>query len=305
MKQLLLTFLTVGMMGGPWSQTNAQIYEAVSMEGSETSTHFDSNVTSIPPFYSYNKYDRYVELTTFWQELSIPVKDVYLEWGEFSDTVKYPKSCNLLPEDIAGPGRVSINSYFYTGGDGKILLGTTRNTTQSLELVTNNGRREPYNVTAQRSGKVVRLPRYIDCDPADGDVIVATGDGYLNAQKWWDGGTPNSRTSSYKYSVTYRAAPTIISAAFTPDILQLTGSVKEYITTNSVLMIATKGGTRIEIAWGDVNNLQYERDGTWTGGHRQVVSVTDGATKVVKLIRVRGEVAGPTLFSVPVTVTIS
>lgn len=305
MKQLLLPFLTANLLVVNGASAAGTIYEAYEVSANHTTGYLNVpgdtsgavNIATLRP--------RYVSIMNFeYLQKNEGRKIFNIEWVEGKNVVNYPASCRSLPEDTGQEW-----GGYYVGFSLGAYMGENTDYTKIYELPDLNGasfaiRVEPANKPATSTSQSIRLPRYVECDASLG-AFEATGNSVMTVQKWWDGITPNARTGSVLYTVKYRAAPTIISAAFKPDTLQLEGTVNDYITTNSVLMITTAGGTKVEIAWPEVTSLEYEHEGVWTGGHEQLISVTDGANKVDKRMRVRGTVPGPKTISVPVIMTIS
>lgn len=305
MKQLLLPFLTATLLGFTGNSANAAIYEAYEASGSVTFGYLSTPDEKTGGVHHATVKENYVEIFSFTPLVTDQQGKHNIEWLDGRDTLTYPASCRILPEYVGQMNggfstRYSVSAF--NEGQGVNYWETYANSL--LPGASLSKRVEPVNRNGTSTGQLTRLPRFVECDASIG-AFDATGVSVLSVQKWWDGVLPNVRTSTMSYTVKYRATSSIISAAFKPDTIQLTGKVKDYITTNSVLVITTTGGTKVEIVWPSVGLLEYEHEGVWTGGHDQQIAVTDGENKVDKRIRVRGTVPGHQTISVPVTMTIS
>lgn len=302
MKQLLLPFLAATVMAASITETHAVRYRAFEVSGTQTMSYIGSSDTASVNIDSYSTVGSWTHIYLPTAHLSKQKKEYNLEWLDLGDTITYPAQCRFTDEWVALNNGIRITTYLDRNGAGtEIDLYAN---VADLHSTNNAAHKEPLNRAATGTGKTVRVPSYIECDPGLGTTIEAAGNGHVNAQIWWDGTVPNNRTTTQRYTIKYRIE-TNFSAAFKPDTISLVGPVGAYIPTNSVLLITTTGGTKVEIAWPDVNLIEYYNEGMWTGGHKQVVPVTDGTNQVEKRIRVRGEVSGPTTISVPVTMTLS
>ena len=227
-----------------------------------------------------------------------------IEWIDGDHTYNFPETCRPADDYVGGSARSNLRVYYQIRKDGTVQREWgLKNFTDSFADANMQLHVEPVNIVGDATHVNVEYPKYIECD-AGLESVVATGTGHFNAQKWWDGVMPNNRSTIQTETVYYRPVASPISATFSPNTIQLKGTVNEYISTNSVLMITTSGGTKIEVEWPAVNLLEYGNNGDWIREHKQIVSVTDGLNKVDKQIRVRGTVAGTKTISVPVTITL-
>lgn len=302
MKQLLLPFLAATVMVATIPETHAVRYRAFEVSGTQTLSYIGSTGTASQNVDSYSTVGSWTDVYLPTAPLSKQNLEHNLEWVDIGDTITYPAQCRFTDEWVALNNGIRIYTLLDRNGGGTGISQYAN--VADLHSTNHTERIEPINKVATGTAKRVRVPSYIECDPGLGTTIEAAGNGYVNAQIWWDGTVPNNRTTTQRYTIKYRIE-TNFSAAFKPDTIRLVGPVGAYLSTNSVLLITTTGGTKVEIAWPDVNLIEYYNEGMWTGGHKQVVPVTDGTNQVEKRIRVRGEVPGPTTISVPVTMTLS
>ncbi len=300
MKQLLIPLLSATIAAGYILPCWSQRYEAYSGTGQVETKGFDGDswVTRT------NMYQKGA-MVAFKHESGFPTTHSYnLEWVDGDHKYNFPASCRPA-EDYIGSSAVSnLRVYYGIRNDGAGTRSWLKyNSTDSFGDADMRLYVEPVNVVGDETYADVEYPKYIECD-AGLESVVATGTGHFNVQKWWDGVMPNNRTTIQTETVYYRPVSSPISATFSPNTIQLKGTVNEYISTNSVLMITTSGGTQIEVEWPAVNLLEYGNNGEWIREHNQIVSVTDGLNKVDKQLRVRGTVAGTKTISVPVTITL-
>ncbi|TGB71784.1 hypothetical protein CRG96_02285 [Escherichia sp. E4930] len=223
-----------------------------------------------------------------------------MEWLDSQHVLSYPPSCRFSNSVYEAKTKILLlkNDTTYVA-----VAQSNEVTTGQLDGLTLKAHLEPVNAVGNQTRVDIFLPGTIECDPGLGE-FTATVTGFGNAQKWWDGGTPNWRRTTQTLSVTYKPLVTL-SAEFSPQTISMTGTVNTYIENSTDLIVTTSGGTNVEILWPEVNTVEYEQAGVWVKGHTQSVSVTDGANKINKRIRVRSSVAGSTTISVPVTMTLS
>lgn len=221
-----------------------------------------------------------------------------IEWIDGQATYTYPAECSRIPGSVGNDLNFTVSAKGNDIGMKESVVGDATALSGTLTY-----HKEPVNMYLSATQAFYRVPKFIDCPSGLGE-FSATVTGFLNIQKWWDGGTPNWRRTTQSFTVYYRPQTTI-SAEFSPHTISMTGPVNTYIENSTDLVITTSGGTKVEIVWPDVNLLEYEQAGVWMKGHTQSVSVTDGANKINKRIRVRSSVAGSTAISVPVTMTLS
>lgn len=302
MKQLLIPLLSVVVVVSDVSKPSiAQLYEAVEARGTQDVTWInDEGATSnnAEVYYNYGS-KGVVRLEFGLTSLDRSGNQYSIEWVEGQNVLSFPPSCVRRDDNdglwtsfrLQRPGYASIAQYSpYQNGP-------------ELNGRTTHYRTEPVNDNATTSRVTHQYPKYVECDPGLGE-FTATGTSTYDVQKWWDGVTPNKRRTEQHAFITYRAVGNF-SAYFSPDTVDIAGSVNDYLEHNSNLMISTSGGTTVDIAWPDVNLVEYDMNGTWVKGHNQSVHVTDGPNKINKRLRVRSSVAGYTTISVPVTMTLS
>lgn len=238
-----------------------------------------------------------VEFQTSW--LNEPNHYAYeLEWVDGAAHWAYPSSCTVP----SGTGLIAFIIDAWNQINNDTPLHSAPNSETLTDRLTVHYEPVP---SGARTSTQVRLisPTVIECDAGLGEFTVSVNS-FLNAQKWWDGGTPNWRSTKQTLSIVYRPQRTV-SAEFSPQTINMTGPVYTYIEDSTDLIVTTYGGTKVEVVWPDVNTVEYEQTGVWVKGHIQTVSVTDGVKKINKRIRVRSSVAGPTTISVPVSISLS
>lgn len=279
----------------------SQQYIVKSATASQTESWLDAGgerESTGSPYVNWNKYAVWSHYQNVY--LNEPTHRVYnIEWLDGAYTLTYPPSC--VAKDTHGWGANAREILRQDGADVALSVSDTVNS-GVLNGVVLKHHREPVNKTGNQTAVQVNLPGTVSCDSGLGE-FTATVTGFSNAQKWWDGGTPNWRRTTQTLTVTYEPLVTV-SAEFSPQTISMTGPVNTYIENSAYLIVTTSGGANVMIVWPEVNSVEYEQAGVWVKGHSQIVSVTDGANKINKRIRVRSSKAGSTTISVPVTMTL-
>lgn len=301
MNRSILTALCALNLGLFPGVSLSQQYIATSATGSQTESWLDATGERDSVGQPYFYLDTTGVISKFkGVYLNEPHRRSYnIEWLDGRHTLTFPPSCVVGPDS----GGAYSQQYLRMKGDNVALAQADAILPgKKLNGVILTHHLEPVNKIGDTTGVGIMLPGNVECSPGLGE-FTATVTGFSNAQKWWDGGTPNWRRTTQTVSVTYKPLDTI-SAEFSPQTISMTGTVNTYIENSTDLMIRTSGGTNAEIIWPDVNLVEYEQAGVWVKGHTQSVSVADGANKINKRIRVRSSVAGSTTISVPVTMTL-
>lgn len=302
MNRSILTALLAITMGAFPLSTNAQLYVADESSGfgTQTETWIDAGGQKEQNVVPLEVNERVVWMHYPNAYINEPQHRYYnIEWMDGSYTLNYPASC------VAAPGTTKAYAVEHLNTDSSPTVASSESNTVYGPL---NGailkhHMEPVNKTGNKTTVALFLPGTVSCDSGLGE-FSATGSGFSNVQKWWDGGTPNWRSTTQTFRITYKPLVTI-SAEFSPRTIFMTGVVNTYVENRTDLIVTTSGGTKVVIEWPEVNTVEYEQTGVWVKGHTQSVSVADGANKINKRIRVRSSEAGTTTISVPVTMTIS
>ncbi len=301
MNRSILTALCALTMGLFPVAGLSQLYIATSAAGSQTESWLDvsgERDSAGDPYFHVTKDNVIAAYRDAY--LTEPAHRTYnIEWLDGRYTLTYPPSCVF----VQPTGGAYSQEYLRNNGSNVAKAQSDAVTSGTLNGVILKHHLEPVNRTGNSTGVGIYLPGTIECSSGLGE-FTATVTGFSNAQKWWDGGTPNWRRTTQTMSVTYKPLDTI-SAEFSPQTISMTGTVGTYIENRTDLIVTTSGGTKVVIEWPEVNTVEYGQAGEWVTGHTQSVSVTDGANKINKRIRVRSSEAGSTTISVPVTMTLN
>lgn len=219
--------------------------------------------------------------------LNIEWLDGKIEWE--------PKNCT----GAASNPNVSYHGQLLYSVDTRAVIGG--NADFASGVIT--GHLEPVNKTGQSTRLDLTFPAEIDCDITD-ETVEIPFTSFLNVQKWWDGATPNYRITKQTGTITYRKM-TSLSAAFNPSVISLTASVGKYIETSATLEISSTGITTVSINWPTTSGIQYDDErGEWVAQQPTNHKVTDGVTRVVQKIRVKGTQPGSAVYSIPIELTV-
>lgn len=299
--KLLLCAIPLSMMGELYAAT----YKLTSVNGTESVTYLDDpRTTSKPLTCNVSGYQG-----TACPPVPYPLnpnsvnwdKRYNMEWIDFTIDYQYPASCTLDSPAYGVLGQTYAAGRLTEVGNHRAVVEFQKKTSGPVSR-SEHGRVEPVNKVGDETQLEIIYPVKIRCDKNVGPItatIVAT----LNAQKWWDGNTPNNRQHKRVIDLEY-TEDTSFTASFEPRTIHLSGEVNKYLMTESTLNVFTSSVERVSIALPASELIEYKNDGEWVKQYTKELDLSGSGGSHTLSLRVRSATPGHRLINIPATVTV-
>lgn len=161
--------------------------------------------------------------------------------------------------------------------------------------------KEPVNIIGYGT-RGLFYPPDLECESNETNIVVGWSS-YDNAQKWWDGSTPNYRTVTSEGVLIYNAKGTTVTISLNPDVIYLKGPVGSLVETQVMVRIKSDGPVRLSAP--EVTGVQYEHLSNWEDVLDVIISdVSEQGRPVSVRLGVTGGKTGDNTYRIPFTVNV-
>ncbi|EFB1110861.1 hypothetical protein FK765_25630 [Escherichia coli] len=162
--------------------------------------------------------------------------------------------------------------------------------------------KEPVNIVASSTVGWFGPP-VLKCDSVTDQTIEVGWTSYHNAQKWWDGGTPNYRTVKTSGVLMYNRKASFVNIQLHPTVITLKGAAGTLLETEVTASIQSDGPVRLSAP--AVTGVQYENLSNWKDDLSVSISdVSEQGKNVLVRLRVSGGKPGDNSYQIPFTVNV-